>query len=223
LVLHRIIGGSPEAFVFKGDNNQSLDVLTPGYQLVGRAVLHLAQGGVWLEWLTSPPVLGLVAFVLMAGGSATTTRRRRKQRRASVSRHLIDSSARFQAVRSLPRSLWTLAAITFVLGLLGLGLGVPAWAGPLEGPSTAEAKSGTRMDFSYSANVGQTPAYDGTTAHSPDPVFRKLTDTVDVHSTYHGEPGGITVAAELATPQGWHSTVPLADATASTRARSAWI
>ncbi|VXC48086.1 Signal peptidase I [Arthrobacter sp. 9AX] len=215
LVLHRIVGGSPEAFVFKGDNNESLDVLTPGSdQLVGRAVLHLAQGGVWLERLASPPMLGLAAFALMAGGSAATTRLRRKQRRASMSRHILDRTARLQAVGSLPQRLWTVAAISGVLGILGLGLGVPAWAGPLEGPSTAEVKSGTRMDFSYSANVGQTPAYDGTTAHSPDPVFRKLTDTVDVHFIYHGEPGSITVAAELATPQGWHSTIPLADATA---------
>lgn len=220
VALHRIVGGEPAAFVFKGDNNQSIDPLTPGSsQLVGRALLHIPQGGVWLERLTSPPVLGLTAFALLAGGGTATTRHRRKQRRTAMSRHTSDRPAQFLAVSSLPPSLRTSAAITLVLGILGATLGILAWTGPLEGPSTAEVKSGTRMDFSYTADVGQTPAYDGTTAHSPDPVFRKLADTVDVHFTYHGEPGSVTVAAELSTPEGWHSTVPLADAAAFTGTR----
>jgi signal peptidase I len=173
VALHRIVGGDPAAFVFKGDNNQSIDPLTPGSgQLVGRAVLHIAQGGVCLERLTCPPVLGLAAFALLAGGGTATTRHRRKQRRAAMSRHTSDRPAQFLAVSSLPPSLRTSAAITLVLGILGATLGILAWTGPLEGPSTAEVKSGTRMDFSYSADVGRTPAYDGTTAHSPDPIFR---------------------------------------------------
>jgi hypothetical protein len=65
------------------------------------------------------------------------------------------------------------------------------------------------MDFSYTADVGQSPAYDGTVANSPDPVFRKLTNTVDVHFTYHGDPGTLNVRADLSAPGGWHSTVPL--------------
>ena len=47
--------------------------------------------------------------------------------------------------------------------------------------------------------------------HSPEPVFRKLTNTVDVHLSYQGVPGTIAVDAELSTPSGWHSTVPLAE------------
>jgi signal peptidase I len=217
IALHRIVGGSSEAFVFKGDNNQSIDALTPGFdQLVGRAVLHIPQGGMWLERLTSPPALGLAAFALMAGGSTTTIRRKRKrkQRKASMSRHTMERTTHFHAVSNLPQSLRTFAAITIVLGILGTVLGVLAWTTPLEGTSMADVRSGTRMDFSYSANVGKTLAYDGTTAQSPDPVFRKLTDTVDVQFVYHGEPGSMTVAAELTTPEGWHSTVPLADAKA---------
>jgi hypothetical protein len=68
------------------------------------------------------------------------------------------------------------------------------------------------MAFSYTADVGRTPAYDGTTAASPDPIFRKLANTVDVKFAYSGDPGSITVVAELSTPDGWHSTVPLASA-----------
>jgi hypothetical protein len=50
------------------------------------------------------------------------------------------------------------------------------------------------------------PGYDGTTAHSPDPGFRKLTDRVDIQFADHGEPGSVTVAAELPTSGAWRST-----------------
>lgn len=66
------------------------------------------------------------------------------------------------------------------------------------------------MEFSYTADVGRSPAYDSTTATSPDPVFRKLADSVDVNFAYEGNPGTVAVAAELTSPSGWHSTVPLA-------------
>lgn len=211
VALHRIVGGDDSAFVFKGDNNESVDPLTPrGDQLVGRAVLHIPQGGLWLETLTSPPVLGLLAFALLAGGGAATTRHRRKRRRAAMSRHISTRPAAHPAMGSLPPSLRISTALGTILAVAGVGLGVLAWSGPLEEPATSQIKSGTRMDFSYTADVGQSPAYDGTTANSPEPVFRKLANTVDVHFTYHGEPGTVTVTADLSTPGGWHSTVPLA-------------
>ncbi|HET7140303.1 MAG TPA: signal peptidase I [Arthrobacter sp.] len=211
VALHRIIRGNADAFVFKGDNNESVDPLRPrGDQLVGRAVLHVPQGGLWLETLTSPPVLGLLAFALLAGGGAATTRRRRKRRRAAMSRHISTRSAAHPALGILPSSLRISATLGTILAIAGVGLGVLAWSGPLEEPATSLIKSGTRMDFSYTANVGQSPAYDGTTANSPEPVFRKLADTVDVRFIYHGEPGTVIVTADLSTPGGWHSTVPLA-------------
>src|SRR5664280_626395 len=42
VALHRIIGGdATNGFVFKGDNNQSIDPYHPaGNELVGRAILH---------------------------------------------------------------------------------------------------------------------------------------------------------------------------------------
>ncbi|ALV42413.1 hypothetical protein AU252_15685 [Pseudarthrobacter sulfonivorans] len=210
VALHRIIGGDDSAFVFKGDNNQSIDPLRPrGDDLAGRAVLHIPQGGLWLQTLTSPPVLGLLAFALLAGGGAATTRHRRKRRRAAMSRHISTRPATHPALASLLPSLRISIALGTILAVAGVALGVLAWIGPLEEPTTSQIKNGTRMDFSYTADVGQSPAYDGTTANSPEPVFRKLANTVDVHFTYHGEPGTVSVTAELSTPGGWHSTVPL--------------
>lgn len=211
VALHRIIGGNGEAFIFKGDNNQSVDPARPrGDELVGRAVLHVPQGGLWLETLTSPPVLGLLAFALLAGGgAAATTRHRRKRRRAALSRHISSSPAPALALGSLPSSLRISTVLSIVFAMMGMALGVLAWYGPVEQPATSQTKTGTRMDFSYTADVGHSPVYDGTTANSPDPVFRKLSNTVDVHFTYHGDPGTATVKADLSAPGGWHTTIPL--------------
>ncbi len=111
--LHRIIGGNGDAFIFKGDNNGSVDPTRPrGDDLVGRAVLHVPQGGLWLETLMSPPVLGLLAFALLAGGgAAVTTRHRIKRRRAAVSRHISASPAPALTLGSLPSSLRFSAAL----------------------------------------------------------------------------------------------------------------
>lgn len=132
-----------------------------------------------------------------------------------MSRHISDRSATSLSAAglsagSLPPSLHIPVAVTAVLGILAAALGVLAWAGPLEESSSSAVKSGTSMKFSYTADVGQSAAYDSTTATSPDPVFRKLANNVDVTFAYTGDPGTVTVAAELTSPSGWRSTVPLA-------------
>ncbi|WP_307073487.1 signal peptidase I [Arthrobacter pascens] len=210
-VMHRIVAVENGYYTFKGDNNSWLDPEQPTRSdLIGALTVRIPEGGAWLSRAASPPVLGLLAFALLAsGGAAATTRRRRKRRRAAVSRHISTRPAQQQVLDGLPSSLRISAALGAVLALMGVALGVLAWFGPAEEPSTSQVKSGIRMDFSYTAAVGQSPAYDGTTAHSPDPVFRKLTNTVDVHFAYHGDPGTLTVRADLSTPGGWHSSVPL--------------
>jgi hypothetical protein len=72
------------------------------------------------------------------------------------------------------------------------------------------------VEFSYTADVPRSPAYDDTTVRSPDPVFRALADTVDVEYSYRGEPGTVGVSAELATANGWHSTLRLSEPTTFT-------
>jgi signal peptidase I len=219
VALHRIIGGDSSAFVLQGDNNSSINPYQPaGDGLVGRAVLRIPRGGLWLRTLTSPPVLGLLAFALLTAGGAATTRKQRKRRKAAMSDILSGPSTAYQPLGALPASLKAPAAVSAVAAVAGIALGVLAWSGPLQVPSTAPVEAGTRMDFSYTADVGQSPAYDDTTATSPDPVFRTRADTVDVHYSYHGEPGTLTVTADLSMSGGWHSTVPLGDPTPFTGA-----
>ncbi|MHA7276392.1 signal peptidase I [Arthrobacter sp. Hz1] len=213
VVLHRIIGGGQTAFVFKGDNSQSIDTVKPSAEdLVGRELLHIPQGGVWLDRLASPPMLALMTFALVAGGGTTITRRRRRQsrqRRADMSRHTVTGTGLSGAARALPPLLRVGAAVTLILAIIASTLVILAWTGPLNQPAATEPVSGARMKFSYTAEVGNSPAYDGTVAESPDPVFRSLADTVDVHFAYQGEPGSVTVSAELSTLGGWRTTIPL--------------
>lgn len=213
VVMHRIIAVDGDRYSFKGDNNSFTDVDHPtAGDFLGRLAVRIPEGGTWLQRLGSPLGLAVVAFALLVGGGAatTTTRHRRKRRRAAVSRHISASPAPALTLGSLPTSLRFSAALGAVFAIMGAALGALAWSGPLEEPATSHIKTGTRMDFSYTAAVGQSAAYDGNTVSSPDPVFRKLTDTVDIHFTYHGDPGTLSVKAALSTPGGWHSNILLA-------------
>ncbi|MDQ1719867.1 MAG: hypothetical protein QOE89_3820, partial [Pseudonocardiales bacterium] len=147
------------------------------------------------------------------GGTAIQTRRRRK--RAAMSRHA-SSLGSTRTMRALPRLLHTAAATVAVLAVGGLALGALAWTAPTDKLASTLTPATGQMSFAYEAAVGRTPAYDGTTARSPDPVFRRLANTVDLYLAYQGNPGSLSVTAELSTPSGWHSTLPLAAASAIT-------
>jgi signal peptidase I len=212
VVLHRIVGGNADGFVMKGDNNQSIDPVHPAAaQLVGRAVLRLPQAGLWLHQVASPAGLGLIAFALLAsGGPAVATRPLR--RRATMSRFAKERPSRpwTVALATAPPWLQTAGAAATAVAVLGLALGALTWTGPFTMVAASQGPTTRSMTFSYTALVPHSPAYDGTTVISPDPVFRKLANTVDVHLDYRGSPGSVTVSAELSTGSGWHSTVPLA-------------
>lgn len=225
VVLHRIIGEAGGGFVMKGDNNQSIDPTHPTARLVvGRAVLHIPHGNLWLTRLTSPGMLALIAFALTAAGGGTAaiqTRRRRK--RAAMTQQAKRDNHSTPSAFALPPHLRTAAGVTAVIAAIGLALAAVAWhAQPIKTGKTS-TQATRKMTFSYTAAVARTPAYDGTTLHSPDPVFRRLTNTVDLHLDYQGSAdqssgGSVSVSAELSTPGGWHSSVPLAALTRFTGA-----
>ncbi len=114
---------------------------------------------------------------------------------------------------ALPRQLQIGFSVTAAVALLALIMAAFSWTAATQTLTSTTSQSGRAMTFSYSATVPKSPAYDGTTVNSPDPIFRKLTNTVDVQMAYVGDPGSITVDAELSTPSGWHSTVPLSGPT----------
>jgi signal peptidase I len=214
-VMHRIAALKDGRYTFQGDNNSWLDPETPTKEkLIGKLLVRIPQGGIWLDRLTSPLALAALAFGLLATGGTAAHSRRRRQRRRTVSQHAARTPQRSRrSLATLPQWATTAAATAAVVGVLGIALGVPAWTAstapttPGAGATTNDA--GQSMTFSYTASVPESPAYDDTTVTAPQPIFRKLTDTVDVEYFYEGDPGTVAVAAELSTASGWHSTVPL--------------
>jgi signal peptidase I len=214
VVLHRIVGGNARGFVMKGDNNKSTDPIRPTHnQIIGRARMQIPRGGAWLSHLTSPLALGLVAFGLIAGGGTAIHTRRRRRRTSSPSQQASSTSRVGLAIPYLPAHLRNAAAVIAAVAAAGLAVGAIAWTAAPHSVRHWNTLDTQRLVFSYSADVGQTAAYDGPAVHSPDPVFRRLTHTVDVHLAYHGRPATMTVAAELSTATGWHSRVALKSAT----------
>lgn len=217
VVMHRIVSVQDGLFTFKGDNNAWLDPEHPSTaDLVGKLAVHVPQGGLRLDWLGNPLVVGLGLFVLLAtGGTVAQARRkrRRQQRRLIMSRHTtirpVSRAALTRAGQTLAVRSRAIAAAALVLGAAGLALGAWSWGGPLDQTPAANPPSPARMTFSYTAAVPTTPTYDGTTVNSPDPVFRKLANVVEVHYAYQGGPGTAAVTADLSTASGWHSSLPL--------------
>ncbi|MEU8657101.1 DUF5305 family protein [Actinoplanes philippinensis] len=215
-VLHRIIGGDgATGFTFRGDNNKSIDPETPtAAELIGRAVLHVPKGGVWLQPVLSPTGLGMLGFLFVSGGAATAkTRReiprgRRKKKVKAMGNSLASAVAVTKAVWRLHPMMRLLAVVSAACAVSGFALGVLGWMGPAA-EKASSIRAGESMTFSYSADVGNTAAYDSTTAYSPDPIFRNVAQLVDLHLTYRGRPGRIGITARLSTGNGWHSVIEL--------------
>jgi signal peptidase I len=219
-VMHRIVGGDADSgYVLKGDNNEAIDPVNPtAAKMIGKAALHIPKGGLWLQPLLSPTGLGMIGFLFVSAGSAlpknrrSIARGRRKKRVKGMSGgggSLAMATAIFKAVSRLHPALRVVAYTATVAGVLGLGLGILGWMKPVTETVTSTGTTGESMVFSYSADVPRSAAYDGTTVHSPDPVFRRLTQTVDLNLAYTGRPGRLQVTGRLSSQNGWHKTVQL--------------
>jgi signal peptidase I len=206
-VLHRIVDGDAAAgWVTKGDNNGSIDPPRPtSAELLGRAVVHVPQGGAWLRRVYSAPILAAAAFLILIGTGQTVRHRRRRRRTAMGKSALPDGLAAGLPTTRLRAAAGGIAAVALVAALVGVtaGLKPPTTTLTVQSPVTRS------MTFSYAATVPLTSAYDGTEVVAPDPVFRSVTDTVDVSFAYRGPSGQVEVDAELSIANGWHSTVPL--------------
>ena len=219
-VLHRIIGGGPVAgYVFKGDNNQSVDAFTPtGDQITGRAVFHVPHGGIWLKPLLSPTGLGMMGFLIVGGGAAAPRSRRevprgrRKKKVKAMSSQGGPGGVAMAVIRAVIRlspPLRLAAGAVTLTAILAVALGIFGWINPLYRVEPAVTGTSQSMTYSYSAAVPRSAAYDGVTVLSPDPIFRKLTNKMTVRVHYQGPPGTLAVSAELASGTGWHTTIPM--------------
>ncbi len=85
VVLHRVLRVQDGRCVFQGDNNAWTDQESPlPSQVLGALVLRIPGGGVWWHRLTSPVLVGVIAFALigLGGTPSAPARSRRRRRRA---------------------------------------------------------------------------------------------------------------------------------------------
>lgn len=210
-VMHRIVASDSGRYTFKGDNNTWLDPERPTRdQLLGKLALRIPNGGKLLARAVSPATVGgLVFSVLVSGGTALTMTKRGRRAQRRITGH--PAAARMPSLRALPPPLRNAVSGVALLGLASALLGVVAWSRPIS--STALTSSPATVTFSYRAAVAQSPAYDQTIVRNPQPVFRALTDVVDIAFVYDsGNPvdhSTVGVTVELATANGWRSSVPL--------------
>jgi len=198
-------------YTLRGDHNSWLDPDHPARdQVVGTLALRIPQGGIWLDRLTSPAALGLIAFTLMAGGGNAVQRRRRRRRR-NMSQHMT-RDRRAVSAGGLPPWARSAGVVVALAALAGVLLAIPAWTTTPLRSGTTDGTVDQTMTFSYRTEVRPSAAYDDTIVTSPEPVFRNLSKSVDVRYSYQGRAGSIAVAAQLSTAGGWHSTVPLRSA-----------
>jgi signal peptidase I len=221
IVLHRVVSVKDGQYTFRGDHNDFDDPEQPSSdQLIGKEMLHIPQGGIWLDRVTSPTGLGLLAFSLLAGGGGTAVQSRRqrtarrKQRNRPMPQPKYSATKHRVSIAGLSPRLRATATAAGLTAAAGLLLGAISWTQPTTTLTKIADPTASTMAFSYRATVPTSPAYTGTTATSPDPLFRKLVDTAQVQYTYQGAPGSIAVAAELSTASGWHTTLPLQPAVA---------
>jgi len=213
VVLHRVTSIHDDGrYTLRGDHNTFDDPEQPTeQQFIGKELLHVPAGGIWIDRLTSPIALGVMAFAVLATGGTTANARRRgtkRTRKTPMAQHAAPTRSARTASSWPPRWRTTMAVAAATL-CIGLALGAMSWTRPTASISTTADPTARTVTFTYQADVPRSPAYDDTRVTAPDPIFRRLTDKVNIRYTYRGEPGTLSVAGELSAPSGWHSTVPL--------------
>jgi signal peptidase I len=208
VVLHRIKAIQGDHYTFRGDHNDFDDAEQPeAGQLIGREVIHIPGGGVWLDRLEAPHTLALVAFMfVVGGGSAANKRRRRRMRPMAQHARPATSPRRFAG---WCRTSAAVVLVASVVSLAGVALSGLAWTTPTTQARSTSSDSGARLTFSYRAEVPRSPAYQGTTVTAPDSLFRAIVHTVELSYAYTGRPGTVRLDAELSSASGWHTRIPL--------------
>ena len=206
VVMHRITAVEGGRYTFRGDNNSWFDPEQPARsQLIGKLMLRVPGGGVWLNRATSRTAIIALGFLLLASGGthAVVRRRGKRQRRARKA----------ACLRTVPPMLLTASGAVIAAALAAGSLAAIAWNAPAD-VAVGEGVRPATMTYSYVATVRASAAYDDTTVSQPEPVFRNVAERVDVRFAFESDVlligATVVVNAELSTASGWRSTLPLA-------------
>jgi signal peptidase I len=201
-VFHRIISKQLGQYTVKGDNNSWIDSYQPTYkEVIGKLWLHIPRGGIAIQKIRSPIVMALIAgglgaflatslFTNKVKGNKPMNNKPIREWATSIKQNMqnwLPTTNNPESQKSLNfNQAEIFEGSFFVLGLVALSsliLGIIAFSRPAFRNTQDDIQYQHLGVFSYSASA---PAgvYDADTIKSGDPIFTKLTCSVDVNFQY---------------------------------------
>ena len=238
-VFHRIISESAGHFTLQGDNNPWVDTYQPSKEeVVGKLWLHIPRGGMVMQKVRTPWVMALVAAllgILVASSFQGDKVRGKKNMNKQTIQQWISSlgqktrswfaqlSQPESGSSSTPGQPGTWEGSFYLLGLilfLSLLIGLISFSKPTSRIVPDDIQIQHLGIFSYLASAPQS-VYDSNAIKSGDPIFPRLTCTVDVSLQYTLiAPGAsnITGSYQLTAVireqnSGWERQIPLQEKT----------
>lgn len=193
-VFHRIIADEMGKFTLQGDNNTWKDTYQPTREeVIGKLWLQMPRGGIFIQKLRNPFVMAIAAgslagFVVLSlfRGKARGNKRM-KQKTFQV--HFASLRQKLQSwfvTSNKPVQGNMLETGFFALGVLAL-ISLIVGIFSFSRPAYRIVKDAVQFEhvgfFSYSASAPE-GVYDSNAIKSGDPIFPKLTCTVDVNFQY---------------------------------------
>lgn len=212
-VIHRIIAADNTNFVLQGDNNSWTDDFRPDSSAIyGRLWFYVPRLGAALDTLRAPVPMMLLALVIgvIAMYPALNIGARRRETAGS-------SAAPARAMNT-GFSGNDLFFATAALAFVSAALAIYAFLQPLTRTVDLNLPYTHVGRFEYRADVPP-GIYDGTTAETGDPIFRRVTQTMPVTFGYrfdaegqHSVTGSCALFVEVADGEGWRRMLPLQSA-----------
>jgi signal peptidase I len=208
-IIHRIFGMDQDRFIMKGDNNSWIDEYRPApAEIAGKLWLHLPKFGTVLLWARSPIntalTAALIGGLLMVNMIVPEPNQKVKRKRKAV---------------SVPPGMFEMGLYTAgFLALVFLALAIFAFTRPVTRTADKVPYEQTG-NFFYTAS-GAPGVYDSGSASSGQPVFTKLTCTLNLGFVYSLAADSLEAvsgrqyfdASVLDLQSGWKRTIPLTSA-----------
>jgi signal peptidase I len=229
-VFHRILKEKLGRFTLKGDNNSWTDTYQPSQEeVIGKLWMRVPKGGFIVQQIRKPYVMagiaGALGLILARGILANHSKGRKRMnndRFASIKQKLngwLASRDENEKLVQPSSGGKLLEGSFFALGLVAfasLVLGIVAFSRPATRIVNDEITYDQLGIFAYSASAPQ-GVYDSNAVKSGDPVFPKLTCSVDVAFQYaliapgaENVSGSHQMTATISEPlSGWQRVVEL--------------
>ncbi len=228
-VFHRIVDQSMGRFTLKGDNNSWLDTYRPtSNEVIGKLWIHIPDGGVFMQKIRDPApmailsgLLGLILMSSLLGNTKEEVRMNKKPFWKGIffeKQNQVPTSSK--KLQSRSSNQWEIFEnLFFLLGLIAfisVIFGLISFSRPAIVPVDVDLPYGQLGFYSYSTTAPQN-IYDANKIVSGDPIFPKLTCTIDVNFQYTLVSAGVEdvqgtyqLMATLIEPNsGWERKIPL--------------